>query len=275
MLANCTSLHKTGWRLIENSTLAPRNDALASFAVDDTLCQVVGAKKSMPTVRSWIHEKTVVLGIQDGRLPHLRAGVNFLKENGWHVIIRNSGGLAVVIDEGVLNLSLILNEKQHRLSIDKGYHMMVLFLRTLLTPFGIEFDTGEIKGSYCSGNYDLSINGKKFAGISQRRIRGGAAIQVYLCVTGSGEERAKLIRSFYERASHQQTNQYPRIRPETMASLHELISKPISLVQIKEQLEHVLKQHSHVIDSDLTDEEIQLFKQHYERVLARNKKAQL
>lgn len=275
MLAKCTSLHKSNWRLIENSVLAPRNDALASFAVDDTLCQVIGQGKSAPTVRSWVHEKTVVLGIQDGRLPNLRAGVHFLKENGWHVIIRNSGGLAVVIDEGVINLSLIVNEKQLKLSIEKGYEMMVTLLRALLAPFGISFVTGEIIGSYCSGNYDLSMNGKKFAGISQRRIRGGATIQVYLCVTGSGQERAKLIRTFYELASEGRAHHYPLIQPATMASLNELAPKTMSLIEVKNELYELLTRHVHVIDSDLSEEEVQLFNRHYELVLARNEKAGL
>ena len=57
--------------------------------------------------------------------------------------------------------------------------------------FTIEIEAREIVGSYCPGSYDLSIKGKKFAGISQRRIRKGVAVQIYLCVNGSGSERAE------------------------------------------------------------------------------------
>ncbi len=41
--------------------------------------------------------------------------------------------------------------------------------------------------------------GKKFAGISQRRVRGGIA-RNYLCVEGSGSERALMMQTFYEHA---------------------------------------------------------------------------
>ena len=50
------------------------------------------------------------------------------------------------------------------------------------------------------GSYDLSIHNQKFAGISQRRVRGGIAVQIYLCVEGSGAERAEMMKAFYEHA---------------------------------------------------------------------------
>ncbi len=43
----------------------------------------------------WVHHNTIVLGIQDSRLPHLEK-VFPIKENDFNVIVRNSGGLAVV-----------------------------------------------------------------------------------------------------------------------------------------------------------------------------------
>ena len=55
-----------------------------------------------------------------------------------------------------------------------------------MQDFDHEIEAREIVGSYCPGSYDLSIKGKKFAGISQRRIRKGVAVQIYLCVNGSG-----------------------------------------------------------------------------------------
>ena len=87
--------------------------ALESFAADDTLCHLVGQQMSSPTVRTWVHNQTVVLGIQDHRLPHVTEAVSTLENAGYNAIVRNSGGLAVVLDEGVLNISIVLSE--HRL----------------------------------------------------------------------------------------------------------------------------------------------------------------
>lgn len=271
-MANDIVLRQPLWRIIEHSQFAPRDNALASFAVDDILCQTVGYSESAATARSWIHDRTVVLGIQDGRLPYLQAGIAFLKTNGWHVIMRNSGGLAVVLDEGIFNLSLILNEKQNKLSIEKGYETMVHLLRQMLQPYGIEFVTGEIAGSYCSGSYDLSVNGRKFAGISQRRIRGGASVQVYVCMNGSGAKRAELLKSFYEIASNGEFAHCPVIRPETMASLTELSSHTIKESDLSERLTHCLATYGKTVMTDLTIDETQLFDHYYKNVQARNEK---
>lgn len=53
-----------------------------------------------------------MLGIQDTRLPFLEDGVKLLEDEGYRVIVRNSGGLAVVLDEGVLNISLIFEDEK-------------------------------------------------------------------------------------------------------------------------------------------------------------------
>ena len=114
------------------------------------------------------------------------------------MIVRNSGGLAVVLDEGVLNLSLIFPEGKKRIGINQGYDAMWALVKEMFQGFDHEIEAREIVGSYCPGSYDLSIDGKKFAGISQRRIRNGVAVQIYLCVNGSGARRAELIKQFYD-----------------------------------------------------------------------------
>src|SRR5690625_1231201 len=97
--------------------------ALTSFAIDDAIAISVGEKQSDATLRLWSHPKTVVLGIPDTRLPFIKEGVQYLAHQGYRVIVRNSGGLAVALDTGVLNMSLILpNIKQ--LSIDAAYDKM-------------------------------------------------------------------------------------------------------------------------------------------------------
>lgn len=57
-------------------------------------------------------------------------------------------------------------------------------VQLMFSDFPVTMEAREIVGSYCPGSYDLSINGQKFAGISQRRIRNGVAVQIYLCVNG-------------------------------------------------------------------------------------------
>ncbi|MCY8931884.1 biotin/lipoate A/B protein ligase family protein [Bacillus atrophaeus] len=265
------------WRIIDQSSLGPYFDAKQSFAMDDTLCASVGKGLSPATARSWVHHQTIVLGIQDARLPYLEDGVRLLENEGYRVIVRNSGGLAVVLDEGVLNISLIFEDQKKGIDIDRGYEAMVELMKRMLKSYEAKIEAYEIEGSYCPGSYDLSIDGKKFAGISQRRLRGGVAVQIYLCADKSGSERADLIRRFYQAALKDKSNDvkgvYPDIRPETMASLSELLQTDITVQDLMLSLLTELKQlGSHLYSAGLTiDEELE-FEKNLVRMVERNEK---
>jgi octanoyl-[GcvH]:protein N-octanoyltransferase len=269
-------LEQPAWRLIDQSTLGPGFDARQSFATDDTLCTSIGSGSSPATARTWVHHNTIVLGIQDTRLPYLKDGIDYLEARGYRVIVRNSGGLAVVLDEGVLNISLILPEKEGTIDINQGYDTMTALVEQLLEPYEASFEAYEIVGSYCPGSYDLSIGGKKFAGISQRRMRGGVAVQIYLCVDGNGSERASVIGEFYKRGLRSETTkfQYPEIKPEVMASLAELLGRPLTVADIHTRLLNVLHKNSELFYSgQLSAEESELLPGNIQRMWDRNEKA--
>ncbi|AGK56089.1 lipoate--protein ligase family protein [Bacillus sp. 1NLA3E] len=268
-------LSQNTWRIIDQTGLGAHFDALQSFGMDDTLCASVGSGKSPATARAWVHHKTVVLGIQDTKLPHLEAGLHYLHDQGYKYIVRNSGGLAVVLDEGVLNLTLVLTETEKGININRGYDAMWLLIKRMFADFQQQIEAREISESYCPGSYDLSINGKKFAGISQRRLRKGVAVQIYLCVTASGANRAELIKGFYDRAKKGEPTKlfFPEVNPDVMASLSELLGEELSITDVMMRFLTTLKETSNQIYSgQLTDEEITLFSEYYERVVERNQK---
>ncbi|MGE8204954.1 lipoate--protein ligase family protein [Heyndrickxia sp. NPDC080065] len=268
-------LKQEKWRIIDQSSLGPHFDALQSFAMDDTLCTSVGSGYSVPTARSWVHHQTIVLGIQDTKLPFLEDGLNYLEEQGYRYIVRNSGGLAVVLDEGVLNLSLIFPDTEKGIDINKGYEAMWALIKQMFSDFEVTIEAREIVGSYCPGSYDLSINGKKFAGISQRRIRKGVAVQIYLCVSGKGEERAKHIQQFYKKAKKDAETKwvYPDIRPEVMASLADLLHTHISVQDVMLRFLTALKEMSQQIFSEpLSGDELGWYEEYYKRIIERNEK---
>lgn len=264
---------KNGWRLIDQSRPHPQFQAIQSFAFDDTLCMSVGSGQSLPTARAWVHLNTVVLGIQDTKLPALKDGFHFLTEKKYDWVVRNSGGLAVALDEGVLNISLIFPDTERGIDINRGYDSMLALVRQMFSHFQVEIEAREIVGSYCPGSYDLSINGRKFAGISQRRIRKGVAVQIYLCVTGSGEKRAELIKDFYHVAkSHQSSKfQFPGIRPEVMASLSELLSVQLSVSDVMFLFMRSLQAvGGPLFPSQLNGQEMEWFEDYFERMIKRN-----
>ncbi len=264
------------WRVIDQSAIGPQFHALESFAMDDTLCALVGAGRTSAVARAWVHHHTVVLGIQDTKLPFLKQGIDVLKEHQFQAIVRNSGGLAVVLDEGVLNLSLVFPERDRKIEINRGYDTMWDLIKCMFADFEVEIEAREIVGSYCPGSYDLSIAGKKFAGISQRRIRNGVAVQIYLCVSGSGQDRAQLIKDFYEAAIAGAETKYiyPDIQPAVMASLEELLETTLTVSDVMQRFLHILQEHSEqVILQDLTLEEQPLYKSYLARVEERSEKS--
>jgi octanoyl-[GcvH]:protein N-octanoyltransferase len=247
------------WRVIDQTKTHPSFHALYSFAMDDTLCTSVHSKRSPATLRAWIHHHNVVMGNVDYKLTEIGQGLDFLKSRGYLPIVRNSGGAAVVLDEGVLNLSLILPTEGTFADIHAGYRAMVRFIELILEPYGVQVETGEVKGSYCPGDFDVAINGQKFGGLAQRRRRGAVSVQAFLLVEGSGSERAELVRGFYEVAARE-GDTYPIVCPETMASLSESTGTPITCADLLQRAVHVLEMYSDRVEfSELLPEETEEF----------------
>lgn len=275
MSQNKQLLNQPAWRFIDESMSARGRSALESFAMDDTLCQLVGQQQSVPVVRTWVHDRTIVLGIQDHRMPYVQEAMEGITQHGYQSIVRNSGGLAVVLDAGVLNISLIFSEQKSSIDIPVGYEAMLSFVRLLFPELGERIEAYEIVGSYCPGSYDLSVDGKKFAGISQRRLRQGVAVQVYLCIEGSGSQRAEMIREVYETGLQGQQTKfiYPEIRPEVMASLSEILDTQLTVNEVVIRLQLLLRSLTEdVRHGGLTDEEMELYGFYLKRVFERNQK---
>lgn len=260
------------WRYIDHSSgFMP----MQSFAFDDTFSESTGKDLSCSVVRTWIHQHSVILGTHDARLPHLDDGIRYLvDECGYNVIVRNSGGLGVVLDQGVLNISLIFKGKTE-VSIDDAFHLMYDLICKMFEDENVQIDTKEIVHSYCPGKFDLSINGQKFAGISQRRVRGGIAVQIYLCVEGSGSERALMMKHFYDKALQGETTKfkYPDIEPSCMASLETLLGHSITVHDVMFKLLFALKSMGAKLNMDaITDEEWERFERYFDRMIERNAK---
>src|SRR5690625_774769 len=269
--------HST-FRYIDHSKKTTFEDkpytAVTSFAIDDALALSVSDELSPPIIRLWIHDQTIVLGIPDARLPYIESGVQLLAERGYHVIVRNSGGLAVALDHGVLNMSLILPGVKH-ISIHDCYEAMFSFIKYTLRDLTNDIKAYEIVGSYCPGDYDLSIDGVKFAGISQRRIRNGAAIQIYMDIEGDSMGRAKLVRDFYDVSlqGEQTKFEYPTINPETLGSLSTLLGIKITVEEMKSRIYTSLSELSEEITSSgFSDQELDMYHKRLRQMEKRNEK---
>ncbi|MBG9737182.1 lipoate--protein ligase family protein [Paenibacillus alvei] len=229
-MADCTTSLTKGEGL-DNILLLDRTqhleepDILYPFALDELLCRHTG--KGGPAVcHLWRHPRGFVMGLRDSRLPHAAEAQQWLESLGYSTAVRSTGGAAVPLDLGVVNISLILpkeglGDKCFRSDYERMYQLIKLALRNT----GYTVDKGEIDGAYCPGDYDLSVGGIKFCGIAQRRQAHAFVVQAFVICEGSGKVSAELVRSFYERAALGVLQaDHPVVTEDKTGSLEELAS---------------------------------------------------
>lgn len=250
------------------------NEAMTSFAIDDAIATAVSNGEVNPTARIWVHNDTIVLGILDSRLPYLERGLNFLQANDYRAVIRNSGGLAVALDKGVVNLSFILPNKG-AVSIHDGYDLMYAFIQEVFKRYTSKIKAYEIVGSYCPGDYDLSINGIKFAGISQRRVRDGVAVQIYIDVEGNSKKRASIVKQFYSLSKGRENTNYiyPEVNPEVMGTISELTHTPFTVHEVIQMIHQtMIDLGAFIVPKNLLPSEETVFIKRLEQMKKRNEK---
>lgn len=218
-----SSLHwAKGMRVLDRLADWRGRSAGYAFAVDELLGRAVGA--GAPAIcHLWRHPRAMVIGAGDGRLPGAAAGVQWLEAHGIEAHLRNSGGAAVPLDLGVVNVSLIMPlSAPSAYGFRDDFERMYALMRLALAPLGVEVIRGEVAGSYCPGDYDLQVEGRKFCGIAQRRQVKAIIVQAFVNVEGPAAERAELARGFYDRAgAGAEPGAYPHVQPARMASLAE------------------------------------------------------
>lgn len=132
----------------------------------------------------------------------------------------------------------------------------------------MRFDTGQIEGSYCPGDYDLSMGGRKFCGIAQRRQLKALAVQAFVNAEGRSQDRTEVVNEFYKRAGGGKTMAgVLDIQSGVMGSITELHpafpGTAVWLEQIKlaAEAEHAA---SLLIDPEQTDPLIKQMKSRYD-----------
>lgn len=258
--------------LLLDQDILTTEDNLTPFALTDSLV-AFSEQHKQPILHFWQLDQTMILGMKDTRVPYLPDGLSSLTGNGYESVVRNSGGLGVIADKGTLNVSLILPQpSDHKFTIDEGYIFMWEWLRSAFEQNGKNIEAYEISTSYCPGTFDLSIGGKKFAGIAQRRVRNGLAVMAYLSIEGNQLLRGEVVQAFYQAGLKEDfgKNGYPAVDPDVMENLADLLNEPLTIAETKERLVT-----SFQIAADLTIEKraahewmaLPDFKQDYEKQL--------
>lgn len=248
---------------------------LDPFADTGAILHFVSEEK-IAVAHFWTTPKTVILGLQDQRLKNLAGGLDLLDDKKYIYYLRNSGGLGVVTDPDILNFTLFLPHKDN-ISIDAAYEKMYQIMKT---AFSERIQTGEVKRSYCPGSFDLSIDNKKIAGISQRRSADAVAIMAYISITGDQKERSQLMKDFYEISNYpvHPKISFPNIDIHCMENLDILTQQKLTVPIAKEKILLALNNNDYSIDKhsfnivSTSDPYRKAYNSTLEDLIAKNKK---
>ena len=165
----------------------------------------------------WRAPQALITGRSDSRLPDFSRAEDCLRDEGWPVLIRRSGGTACPISRGTLQIALA-SIIVPGVTIDAAYLELASFIGSVLKSYGLEAEIGEKPRAFCPGRYDISVNGRKIAGLSQhwRRCNGRSTVTTAatLIVDGDPAKLARITNLFYQSAGGQ-----ARYDPSAIGSL--------------------------------------------------------
>ncbi|WP_298917023.1 hypothetical protein [uncultured Algimonas sp.] len=103
------------------------------------------------------------------------------------VAIRGTGGTVVPQGPGTINISVLSRHPRHP-GIRETYAALCEALRQGFAAMGLETTTGARPGSFCDGDHNILLEGRKLVGTAQRWALApdGGAVCLHHCVILSG-----------------------------------------------------------------------------------------
>ena len=172
-----TSPRRLDWRVLDDHDFDTPQQGMAR----DAELGVEVANGGPPTFRLWVSPQSLAISRQDTRLPGFADAAEVMAATGWPVIVRETGGSAVPLGPGVLNLCLVMPRSllagHPGTSLELVYELLCKPIRQTLSTLNIHSIFGSVPGAFCDGRFNLVVNGKKISGTAQvwRGSRAGRA----------------------------------------------------------------------------------------------------
>ena len=157
-----------------------------------------------PVALIWQSEPALVVTQSERYLPCFGEAARIAAAEGWPVSVRSTGGSAVAMGPGVVNVGLIRPWRVTRPTLEEGFRLICAPLIGALARFGVTATTGSAPGSYCDGRFNVLAGSRKIAGTSQRHVmrgsRGALLLHATVIVDADPGELTAVVAKFYERA---------------------------------------------------------------------------
>ena len=183
-------------QILVAESLSPPEDG---FGLQQAVLEEVADGSRGATTLLWSSSRYVGATRPETRLPGFPEAARLAGEDGFPVLIRNSGGGAVAANEGSISFSITFPVKDMRHGLYARYTEGAELIVEAMKRVGVEAQPGEVEGEFCPGAYSVRVGGAegfKVAGLAQRVTRRAARMEALVLVSRTAELR-RVLTSFY------------------------------------------------------------------------------
>ncbi|MEL6186862.1 MAG: hypothetical protein AAFU79_19740 [Myxococcota bacterium] len=143
--------------------------------------------------RAWTTVRSMVVPRAMTRRGGFREAQASLEERGFPIVVRASGGGLVPQGPGILNISVTLPTRRHE-GPANDYAWLCGQLRAFVGGYGFDARTGAVPGSFCDGEHNVVVTGRKLAGTAQRRGQARSLLHAVILVDPELEPALEAVR---------------------------------------------------------------------------------
>jgi hypothetical protein len=174
------------------------------LARQQILADELTSQSAASALMVWRSEPALLVTRAGTRLPHFREAAAEMQAAGWSVLLRKSGGDVCPVASGTVQVSMI-EPVISGATMNAKYAALTKLIQSALSFFQIASRTGPVPNAYCPGSYDLAVQGKKIAGMSQHWFRNRCGIHCVVTAASINVEEAPdvlagAVNRFYRRA---------------------------------------------------------------------------
>ena len=169
------------------------------FGLQQAILEEVAAGTRGPTTLLWKSSRYVGATRPETRLTGFPVARTLAEDDGFPVLVRNSGGGAVAANEGSISFSITSPVEDMRHGLYDRYTEGAELVVEAMERIGVKAEPGEVEGEFCPGAYSVRVGGPqgfKVAGLAQRVTRRAARMEALVLVAQTAEVRHVLTR-FY------------------------------------------------------------------------------
>jgi lipoate-protein ligase A len=164
---------KARWQVV----CVPAIDSVeVGLAHQQTLADEHTSQHGTPILSIWRCRPALLITRSETRLPRFEAAAAAMQAAGWPVLLRKSGGGACPVGPGTVQISMI-EAASSDTTMNAKYAALTKVIQSTLGFFQIVCRTGSVADAYCPGRFDLAVQDKKIAGMSQHWFRNRCGVR--------------------------------------------------------------------------------------------------